>query len=185
MSTPTAIPVPAPLTLHEERVRAEWLDYNDHMNVAYYVMVFDHASEAFIEYLGMGAAYTRATRGSWVVLESHNTFSRELRRDDPLQVATRVLAFDAKRVHVFHTLCHAGERHQAATSELMLMHVDLDARRSSPFPPAVLERVRQVAVAHASLPRPAEAGRVIGLPVPRPPGGPSDFRCQPARLANK
>jgi len=167
MSTPNAIPIPAPLTLHEERVRGEWLDYNDHLNVAYYLMVFDHASEAFVEYLGMGAEYTRATRGSWVVLEAHTTFSRELRRDDLLRVETQVLAFDAKRVHLFHTLYHAGEGYQAATNELMLMHVDLEARRSSPFPPAVLERVRQVARAHAELPRPPEVGRVIGLPVPR------------------
>jgi acyl-CoA thioester hydrolase len=167
MTAATAL-VPAPLALHGERVRAEWLDYNDHMNVAYYVMVFDHASEAFVEYLGMGEAYTQATRGSWVVLEAHNTFSRELRRDDPLRVETHVLAHDAKRVHLFHTLYHAGEGHQAATSELMLMHVDLEARRASPFPPAVLGRLRQVAAAHAALPRPPEVGRAIGLPAPRP-----------------
>jgi acyl-CoA thioester hydrolase len=164
---PTERPIPAPLLLHEERVRGEWLDYNDHMNVAYYTMVFDHASEAFVEYLGMGAEYTRATRGSWVVLEAHATFSRELRGDDPLRVATRVLGYDAKRVHLFHTLYHAGDGYQAATSELMLMHVDLDARRASRFPPAVIDRVREVARAHAGLVRPPELGRVIGLPPPR------------------
>jgi acyl-CoA thioester hydrolase len=153
--------------LHTGRVRAEWLDYNEHMNVAYYVMVFDHASEAFVEYLGMGAKYTRATRGSWVVLEAHATFTRELLRDDPLRVATQVLAFDAKRVHLFHTLYHADDGYQAATNELMLMHVDLQARRSSPFPSDVLDRLRQVAVIHAGLPRPPEVGRTIGLPAPR------------------
>ncbi len=168
MTTAFATPVPAPLALHSERVRAEWLDYNDHMNVAYYVVVFDHASEAFVEYVGMGEAYTRATRGSWVVLEAHNTFSRELRRDDPLRVETQVLAHDDKRVHLFHTLRHAGEGHPAATSEQMVMHVDLEARRASPFPPAVRERLRQVAEAHAGLPRPPELGRIIGLPPPRP-----------------
>jgi acyl-CoA thioester hydrolase len=131
-------------------------------------MVCDHASEAFVEYVGMGEEYTRETRGSWVVLEAHATFSRELRRDDPLRVETRVLAHDAKRVHLFHTLYHAGEDHQAATVELMLMHVDLEARRASPFPPAVLARVRQVADAHVALPRPPEVGRVISLPAPRP-----------------
>ncbi len=168
VTTTFATPVPAPLALHSERVRAEWLDYNDHMNVAYYVMVFDHASEAFVEYLGMGEAYTRATRGSWVVLEAHATFSRELRRDDPLRVETQVLGHDAKRVHLFHTLYHDAEGHQAATSELMLMHVDLEARRASPFPREVLERLREVAEAHARLSRPPEVGRVIGLPPPRP-----------------
>jgi acyl-CoA thioester hydrolase len=164
MSSLTTAFIPAPLALHEEQVRAEWLDYNDHLNVAYYVMVFDHASEAFVEYLGMGVEYTRATRGSWVVLEAHNTFSRELRRDDPLRVTSQVLAADAKRVHLFHTLYHAGEGYTAATTELMLMHVNLETRRSSPFPTAVLERLRQVAQAHADLPRPPQVGRVIGLP---------------------
>ena len=164
MTTPTLTAIPTPLALHEEHVRAEWLDYNDHLNVAYYVMVFDHASEAFVEYLGMGAEYTRATRGSWVVLEAHNTFARELRLGDPLRVTSQVLAHDAKRVHLFHTLYHAGEGYAAATSELMLMHLDLESRRSSPFPSAVFERLRQVARAHAGLPRPPQVGRVIGLP---------------------
>jgi acyl-CoA thioester hydrolase len=168
MTTRAPSPTAAPLRLHEERVRPEWLDYNDHMNVAYYVMVFDHASEAFVEYLGMGAEYTRVTGGSWVVLEAHNTFRRELRRDDPLRVATQVLGFDAKRVHLFHTLHHATQGYPAATAELMLMHVDLAARRSSPFPATVLERLAHVARAHASLACPPEVGRVIGLPPPRP-----------------
>ena len=157
-------PPAAPLVLLEERVRPEWLDYNDHMNVVYYAMVFDRASEAFVQHVGMGEEYTRVTRGSWVALEAHTTFSRELRRGDPLRVETRVLGCDAKRVHLFHSLHHAEDGYQAATIELMLMHVDLTARRSSPLPAGVRDRIGRLAAAHATLARPAEVGRVIALP---------------------
>ena len=75
-----------------------------------------------------------------------------------------MLGCDAKRVHLFHSLHHAEDGYQAATIELMLMHVDLTARKSSPLPAGVRDRIGRLAAAHATLARPAEVGRVIALP---------------------
>jgi acyl-CoA thioester hydrolase len=133
------------------------------MNVAYYALVFDRASEAFMEHLGLDNAYIHQRHASWVALESHTIFSRELRLADPLRVTAQVLDADAKRIHLFQTLLHAEQGFQAATNELMIMHLDLELRRSSPFPEGIAERLDPIAAAHRGLPRPPEQGRVIGL----------------------
>lgn len=153
----------APLCLYNAEVLPEWLDVNDHMNVAYYALVFDQASERFMEHLGVDNDYIRERNASWVALESHTTFSRELRLGDPLQVSAQVLDADAKRIHLFQTLYHAQQRFQAATNELMIMHVDLERRRSAPFPGAVAQRLERIAAAHRELPDPPERGRSVGL----------------------
>jgi acyl-CoA thioester hydrolase len=152
-----------PLCLYHARVLPEWLDINDHMNVACYALVFDRASEVFMAHLGLDEAYIRERRASWAVLESHTTFERELRRDDPLRVCAQVLAADAKRIHLFQTLFRDGEELPAAGNELMILHLDLETRRAAPFPPALAERVGALARAHGELPSPPQRGRVIGL----------------------
>jgi acyl-CoA thioester hydrolase len=155
------------LCLHRERVRAEWLDYNDHLNVAYFMLVFDHASEALMEHLGLDETSARERASSWVVLEAHLGFARELRGGDPLRVTTQVLGANHKRLHLMHFLYQDAAGYLAATCELMLMHVDLARRRSAPFPVAVSECVQALAATHASLPYPPQAGRRIALD-PRP-----------------
>ena len=151
------------LCLYSATVRPEWLDVNDHMNVAYYALVFDQAAEAFMAHLSIDNDYIASREASWVALESHTTFGRELRLDDPLRVTAQVLDADAKRIHLFQTLLHAGEGQQAATNELMIMHLDLRRRRASPFPDSVAKRLQSMASDHRELPRPPEQGRVIGI----------------------
>lgn len=153
----------SPLCVFREQVRPEWLDINQHMNVAYYARVFDQASEAFMALVGVDDTYIRERHLSWAVLESHTTFSRELRLEDPLQVYAQVLATDPKRIHLFQTLRHAQQGFQAASNELMILHLDLGTRRSSPFPVAVAQRLAALAAAHRELPAPPERGSVIGL----------------------
>jgi len=152
-----------PLCLYGATVLPEWLDVNDHMNVAYYALVFDQAAEAFMAYLGVDSDAIASQKASWVVLESHTAFGRELRLDDPLRVTAQVLDADAKRIHLFQTLLHTDEGYRAATNELMIMHLDLRTRRASPFPVTVAEKLRSLAVDHGALPRPPEQGRVIGI----------------------
>lgn len=153
----------APLALHGESVLPAWIDYNGHMNLAYYVLAFDHATDAMFDYLDLGIAYRNRTRKSLFVLEAHVTYDRELAEGDPLRVTTQILDCDAKRIHYFHRMFHATEGFQAATNELIGMHIDFADRRSTPMPPEAQARVQAVMEAHAHLPRPAEAGRVIGI----------------------
>ncbi len=154
----------APLDLHRESVVPEWIDYNGHMNVAYYVLAFDHATDVLFDLLGMDAEYRARTDASVFVVESHVIYKRELRNDDPIAVSTQLLGFDAKRLHLLHVMRHARDGFVAASNELMVLHVDYAGPRASPFEEPVRGRVRELWRTHRSLPVPREAGRRIALP---------------------
>ncbi|MDH3413494.1 MAG: thioesterase family protein, partial [Gammaproteobacteria bacterium] len=112
--------IKAPLVLHQGTIKGDWIDYNGHMNVAYYVLVFDHATDALLDYLGMDEGYRANTGFTTYVLETHVTYDRELKEDDPVRVETQLLDFDAKRLHYFSRMFHAQEDYLAATTEIML-----------------------------------------------------------------
>ena len=155
--------IAAPLRLHRDEVRSDWIDVNGHMNVGYYSVVFDFATDAFFDYIGLDAAYRVATGGSTFTVETHLTYQQELREGAPLAFETRLLDFDAKRVHYISHMYHAEDRFLAATCECLSLHVDLATRRVSPLPEAIQERLAAVLEAHDALPRPAETGRAVGL----------------------
>lgn len=159
----------APLDLHRETVRPEWIDYNGHMNVAYYVLVFDHATDVFFDHLDLGEDYRRRTDCSTFVVEAHVTYENEVHDGDPLRVTTQLLGADDKRLHFFHHMYRGDTGVLVATNEIMSLHVDLGERRSAPFPAATLRRIRDLARAHARLPGPDRAGRVMALKPSRPP----------------
>jgi len=163
-----AMPIEAPLCLHRGEIRPEWIDYNGHMNVAYYVLVFDQGTDALLDYLGMDRDYRTRTGFSTYVLESHITYERELKEGDPYRVTAQLLDFDAKRLHYFERLFHESSGTLAATTEIMLMHMNMTTVRSTPMPDAVRERIASVMTVHAQLARPAQAGRVIGIGAGRP-----------------
>jgi acyl-CoA thioester hydrolase len=155
--------VPSPIVLHEERVRPEWIDYNGHMNVAYYVLAFDHATDAFLDYLGLDDAHRRETGGSTFAAEAHVNYLQEVSEGDPLRFATQLLAYDEKRLHFFHQMYHADEGYLAATSEWLTLYIDLNVRRVSAMPDFVQDRVAAVWQTHRTLERPEQAGRSIGI----------------------
>ncbi len=80
--------IAAPLELHHETVRPEWIDYNGHMNVAYYVLAFDLATDSFFDFLGLDEAYRETSGNSTFAVEAHITYQRELAEGDPLRFAT-------------------------------------------------------------------------------------------------
>ncbi|MEO9900618.1 thioesterase family protein [Nisaea sp.] len=147
----------------ELTVQPEWVDYNGHMNVGYYVVAFDKATDALLDHLGIGASYREECDASVFVLEAHLTYDREVMLGDGLRFSTQILDHDAKRMHVFHRMYHADEGYLAATNELMIMHIDLKTRRSSPFSKTVLERLQDLKRDHDALPKPDAAGRVIAI----------------------
>jgi len=151
------------LELHRDRVHPEWIDYNGHMNVAYYVLAFDHATDAFLDYLGMGEAYRHSQDASVFTAEAHVTYERELGEGDSLRFQTQLLGYDRKRIHYFHTMYHDEDGYLAATNELMILHVDMTARRVAPMPDAVLDALASLNDRHETVPRPPQVGRVMGL----------------------
>jgi acyl-CoA thioester hydrolase len=153
----------APLELHTEVVHPDWIDYNGHMNVAYYVLAFDHASDALFEYLGMGESYRSNTGDSNFAIEGHITYDRELKLGDPMRFTSQLLDYDRKRVHYVNCMYHASEGYLASTNELITVHVNLESRRSSPMPNDVQARLEHVVQLHRTLPVPPHVGRVIGI----------------------
>jgi acyl-CoA thioester hydrolase len=152
-----------PLAIHRATVLSEWVDWNGHMNVAYYVAAFDQASGAFMRNMGLGRAYVDGKHGMTFVLETHVTYDREMRGGAPMRFTTQLLDRDAKRVHLFHEMYHADQGYLAATNETIVMNIDFASRRSAPFPPQAAERLEAIWAAHKLLPRPAKSGRVMSL----------------------
>jgi len=162
-----------PLSLYQASVRPDWIDYNGHMNVAYYVLAFDHATDRLLDHLGLGQSYLQAESCSVFVVEAHVCYEQEVREGDRLRFETYVLGHDDKRLHFFHTMYHASEGYVAASNELLALHVDMTSRHAVPFPRGPVARMRALSALHGALPVPTQVGRVIGLRNRRP-GRPAD-----------
>ncbi len=154
---------PAPLELSQGVVRPEWLDYNGHMNVAYYVLAFDHACDSFLDHIGMTDAYRARSGGTTFAAEMHITYQREVMAGDPLRFTGHLLGFDKKRIHFILHMYHAEQGYLAATSEWMSLYVDLATRRVAAMPEEISSRLAEIHAIHKKLPRPPEAGRIMGL----------------------
>jgi len=153
----------APFVSSVMRVESSWIDYNGHLNMAYYNVLFDRAVDEAYELLGIGADYTRAGR-SFFTAEVHLRYLRELNAGDPVRVTFQLLDFDSKRVHYFEQLFHAAEGWVSATSENMSLHVDMAAKKTAPFPAEVVRSLAMMRAAHARLPLPEAVGRSIAMP---------------------
>ena len=161
--------IPAPFTGHAATVRPEWIDENGHMNMAYYVVVFDGAIDHLWAAIGLGAPYRERTQHGTFAVESHILYKAELLLGDGIQVSTQILAADSKRLHLAHEMHRAADGMVAAQQEVMLLHVDLRTRRVVPFLPGAAGLVAAAAEAHAALPRPKWVGRRLLMPAARPP----------------
>lgn len=151
-----------PLVIHRETVRPDWIDYNGHMNVAFYVMAFDHATDGLFDALGIGAEYCRRENRSVFAVEQHIAYRRELKQGEDLVVSSQLLGFDDKRLHFFQRMARDGGGRIAATMESLGLHVDMTARRAAPFPQAGAMALAQMMAAQAGVARPPESGRGIG-----------------------
>jgi acyl-CoA thioester hydrolase len=164
--------IPAPFDRYRGEVLPEWIDANGHLNLAYYVVLFDYATDALFDAVGIGVRYKEATNHGTFAVETHNLYERELLVGERVRVATQILGTDDKRLHFAHEMFSLASGQRAATQELMYLHIDLDARRVVPWPADVRERVLAAAAAHSHLPRPDWAGRRIAIP-PQPGVSPS------------
>ena len=154
---------PAPFDAHRDVVRAEWIDHNHHMNMGYYLVVFDLATDAWFRHIGLDDGHRAAREVTTFCLEAHVTYHREVVEGDRLRFTTRLLGWDAKRIHYFHEMYHADLGYLAATNELMSLHVSQETRRAAPMDSEIQKFLARVEKAHAALPPSPHVGRVIGL----------------------
>ncbi|MEQ8859996.1 MAG: thioesterase family protein [Pseudomonadales bacterium] len=162
MSEPTR-DFDCPILCPAQCVEQAWIDYNGHMNMAFYNLLFDRALDHVYDLLGIGESYVRAGGGSCFTLEAHVNYLQELVLDDPVRVTFQLLDSDPKRLHFFEHMYHAEQGYLAATSEQLALHVDMASRRAGPFPDDVMQRVDRLMALHEPLPRPEQAGRAMGI----------------------
>ncbi|MDB5618696.1 thioesterase family protein [Tardiphaga sp.] len=155
---------PVPYLTSVQQIEPQWIDYNGHLNMAYYNVLFDRAIDELWLRLGIGPQYMKARNNSTFTAECHVRYIREIHLGDPAQVSVLLIAADDKRLHTFKELRHATEGWLSATSENMTLHMDMDARKVAPFPPDIAARVQALADAHRGASRPDGLGRSIGMP---------------------
>ena len=129
-------------------VRPDWVDSYGHMNMAFYLAVFDMATDALWPRLGLGAPFKAKGLGTFAA-ETWVNYVREVREGMPLACDSEVLAFDKKRLIGLHRMRHATEGWLAAENEVLYLCVDLSARRVTDWPPAVVERFAAEATGRA------------------------------------
>jgi len=144
-------------------VPASWIDYNGHMMDAYYFVAFTEATEAFLDHLGLGEVYREHSGCGIYTVESHLCFKASVRTGELISYQSQLLGYDAKRLHVFHRMVSPDDA-EAATNELMFLHVELEAERVIPMPADRQAVLAALAARHALLPWPEQAGRRIALP---------------------
>jgi len=154
----------APISRWTEPILPEWVDYNGHMNVAYFMLIFDHGTDVFYPLIGLGKPYRDSTGFSTLAVQSHITYGREASLGDTVKVTTQLLGYDEKRIHYFHRMFHAEKDYQMATLEQLALHVDLSVRKVCPMPEKSQALLEEMTQAHAGLPRPKEAGSVMTIP---------------------
>jgi acyl-CoA thioester hydrolase len=153
----------APFVSSIMRVEPAWIDYNGHLNMAYYNVLFDRAVDEAYDLLGIGSEYAKRRRHSLYTVEAHVRYLRELHANDPVRVTFQLLGFDSKRVHYFEQLVHATDGFLSATSENLAVHVDMANRKSAPLSASALDRLEKMSASHRRLPGPQAAGRSVGM----------------------
>src|SRR5262245_60833813 len=153
----------APFVSSVMTVEPQWIDYNGHLNMAYYNVLFDRAVDEAYELVGIGADYVKTARHSCFTAEVHIRYLRELQAGDPVRVTFQLLAHDAKRLHYFEQLFHAHEGWVSATSENMALHVGMDTKKVAPFAAKAATRIALMQAEHHKLPRPEAAGRSVSM----------------------
>jgi acyl-CoA thioester hydrolase len=158
-------PFDTPVISPSIRIIPEWIDFNDHLNVAYYTLIFDRAADTAVDILNLGEAYRREENRTLVTAEAHVTYVRELKLGAEVRATFRLLDADAKSLHVYQELYHA-DGWLAATQESVLLHVDL-AVSAGPkvvrMPETIQSDVQTMLRYHSSLPRTKYVGRALGV----------------------
>ncbi len=157
-------PYSAPITTPAREVPKDWIDYNGHMNVAYYAMAFDQSVDVLMDdHLGLGEAHAERAQQGPYVLQSHMHYLGELLAGDRFEVTILLVDCDTKRMHLMMEMRQAESRVISATCEQILINVDLTARRAAPYPEWTQSRLNRMLSDHANAPRPVQMGQPLRI----------------------
>jgi acyl-CoA thioester hydrolase len=155
--------IPTPFVEPVEPVKPEWLDENNHMNVAYYLMAFDSAFYGVYRSWGVDFGAIDSAGRSTFAAQSHLSYLAELRLGDSFWVETMLADFDRKRIRWFMSMKRASDSALAATCEWLVLFIDMRVRKVAPMPDSLFNALSAIKSAHDSLPRPAQLGRGIAM----------------------
>jgi len=145
-------------------VKVEWIDYNGHMNMGYYLVAFDYiATDQFYDSMNIGESQKQVLGTTTFTLGANIDYIRELKEGDPLRISSQLLDYDHKRLHYIHCMYHAEEEYLAATNECLGMYIDLETRRSTHFNKEQMERFQQELDLGKQHPVPKGFGRKLGI----------------------
>jgi acyl-CoA thioester hydrolase len=148
------------------RVEPGWVDYNGHLNTAYFGVLFDRAVDEAFLYCGLGPDYVRERGLSYFVVENRTRHLREIGRRDSVRMTLQLLDVDDKRIRYVLEMREAKGGWIAATSEQLALHVDTRTRKVVPFPADVRSALESMKAAHAAKATPEWAGLGITMPAP-------------------
>lgn len=152
-----------PFTTYAE-VKPEWIDYNGHMNMGYYLVAFDQvATDSFYDSMNIGVGHKQAMGRTTFTLGANIDFIREVMAGDRLRLTSQLADYDHKRLHYIHCMYHAEEGYLAATNECLGMYIDLETRRSTRFSDEQMARFQQELERGQQSPLPQEFGRKLGI----------------------
>ena len=114
-------------------IKKEWTDYNNHMNMAYYVLVFDQLWEIILEKFKMGEQSAKTTKMSTMVLETHTTYNNEVKEGDEVEINLTFFDHDKKRLHFKMEMIEKSSKKLSATLEMLSLYIDLNKRRVAEF----------------------------------------------------
>ncbi len=117
------------MILKTEKVKKEWTDYNGHMNVAYYVHVFDIAADIMLDNFRMGGKSAKREKKSTFAVEMHTNYNQEVRLGEEVETHLTYVDHDKKRIHYKLSMFHKEKKYLAATNEVLSLYVDLNQRK--------------------------------------------------------
>jgi len=147
----------------ETTIKKEWIDYNGHMNMAYYILLFDQALTNFLENMGLGIQYLQENGKSLFALENHVTYQQELKQGDPVRVHFQLLDIDSKFIHYFMVLFHKGMPDVCATLEQISLHIDMENKTPARFQKEKMAALLNKLDNDKLLEKPREMGRSITI----------------------
>ena len=115
------------------KIVKDWVDYNNHLNMAYYVLIFDKAWEVMLEKFQMGETSAKKTNKSTMVVETHTTYNNEVKENKDVDVFLTYFDHDKKRLHYKLEMIEKSTQKLSATIEMISLYVDLKERRVAEF----------------------------------------------------
>ena len=125
--------------LRTEPIISDWTDYNGHMNLAFYIHLFDQGWDVLLDKFQMGGDSAKMEKRSTFAVESHTKYIKEVRQGDEVDINLLFLDHDLKRMIYQLEIYSKTGNYRAATTEVCSLYVNLETRRVTEVEPYKLE----------------------------------------------